>query len=158
MGIDLLIPNYLTQSGAQGSTTIDPSDYDYPTTTYAPFSDTDWWDELDRCRHGFKITRSACPVVRKKGQYNLSANYFKQDGTVIDSYYQRYQVRANTSFNVRDWLRVGENLTYAFTKDNGLSANGAEWILIRGHIVLLLRFRYMISQVISLDQSFSGTE
>lgn len=23
------IPNYLTQSGAQGSTTIDPSDYDY---------------------------------------------------------------------------------------------------------------------------------
>jgi len=62
----------------------------------------------------------------EKGQYNLSANYFKQDGTVIDSYYQRYQVRANTSFNVRDWLRVGENLTYAFTKDNGLSANGAE--------------------------------
>ena len=60
----------------------------------------------------------------EKGQYNLSANYFKQDGTVIDSYYQRYQVRANTSFNVRDWLRVGENLTYAFTKDNGLSA---EW-------------------------------
>ncbi len=62
----------------------------------------------------------------EKGQYNLSANYFKQDGTVIDSYYQRYQVRANTSFNVRDWLRVGENLTYAFTKDNGLNSSGAE--------------------------------
>ena len=32
----------------------------------------------------------------EKGTYNLSANYFKQDGTVIDTYYQRYQVRANT--------------------------------------------------------------
>lgn len=119
------IPNYLTQSGAQGSTTIDPSDYDYPTTTYAPFSDTDWWDELDRAamiqNHQIGLSGGT-----EKGQYNLSANYFKQDGTVIDSYYQRYQVRANTSFNVRDWLRVGENLTYAFTKDNGLSANGAE--------------------------------
>ena len=119
------IPNYLTQSGAQGSTTIDPSDYDYPTTTYAPFSDADWWDELDRAamiqNHQIGLSGGT-----EKGQYNLSANYFKQDGTVIDSYYQRYQVRANTSFNVRDWLRVGENLTYAFTKDNGLSANGAE--------------------------------
>ena len=40
--------------------------------------------------------------------------------------FRSYQVRANTSFNVRDWLRVGENLTYAFTKDNGLNSSGAE--------------------------------
>ncbi|WP_455622848.1 SusC/RagA family TonB-linked outer membrane protein [Parabacteroides sp.] len=119
------IPNYLTQAGADGSQNIDPSDYDYPGTTYAPFSDTNWWDEVDRAamiqNHQIGLSGGT-----EKGQYNLSANYFKQDGTVIESYYQRYQVRANTSFNVREWLRVGENMTYAFTKDNGLNANGAE--------------------------------
>lgn len=119
------IPNYLTQAGAGGRTDINPGDYNYPGTTYAPFSDTNWWDEIDRAamiqNHQVGLSGGT-----EKGQYNLSANYFKQDGTVIDSYYQRYQVRANTSFNVRDWLRVGENLTYAFTKDNGLNSSGAE--------------------------------
>ena len=119
------IPNYLTQAGAGGRTDINPGDYNYPGTTYAPFSDTNWWDEVDRAamiqNHQVGLSGGT-----EKGQYNLSANYIKQDGTVIDSYYQRYQVRANTSFNVRDWLRVGENLTYAFTKDNGLNSSGAE--------------------------------
>ena len=124
-GVRPSIPNYLTQAGAGGSQNIDPSDYNYPGTTYAPFSDTNWWDEVDRVaiiqNHQVGVSGGT-----EKGQYNLSANYFKQDGTVIDSYYQRYQVRANTSFNVRDWLRVGENMTYAFTKDNGLNSSGAE--------------------------------
>lgn len=120
-----IIPNYMTQAGANGSQNIDPGTYSYPGNTMVPFSDTDWWDEIDRVammqNHQIGVSGGT-----EKGQYNLSANYFKQDGTVIDSYYQRYQVRANTSFNVRDWLRVGENLTYAFTKDNGRNAEGAE--------------------------------
>ena len=119
------IPNYMTQAGANGSTSIDPSDYSYPGNTYAPFSDTDWWDEVDRVAM-IQNHQIGLAGGNEKGQYNLSANYFKQDGTVIESYYQRYQVRANTTFNVRDWLRVGENMTYAFTKDNGLNASGAE--------------------------------
>ena len=124
-GVRPSIPNYLTQAGAGGSQNIDPSDYNYPGTTYAPFSDTNWWDEVDRVaiiqNHQVGVSGGT-----EKGQYNLSANYFKQDGTVIDSYYQRYQVRANTSFNVRDWLRVGEYMTYAFTIDTGLTSSGAE--------------------------------
>lgn len=124
-GANPVIPNYLTQAGAGGSQNIDPSTYSYPNNTMVPFSDTDWWDEVDRValiqNHQLGLAGGT-----EKGQYNLSANYFKQDGTVIDSYYQRYQVRANTSFNVRNWLRVGENMTYAFTKDNGLNSNGTE--------------------------------
>lgn len=124
-GATPIIPNYLTQAGAGGSQTIDPGTYSYPGNTMVPFSDTDWWDEIDRValiqNHQVGLSGGT-----EKGQYNLSANYFKQDGTVIESYYQRYQVRANTSFHVRPWLRVGENMTYAFTKDNGLNASGAE--------------------------------
>ena len=120
-----IIPNYLTTTGAGGRQDISMDDYSFPNNQIVPFADTDWWDELDRValmqNHQISLAGG-----NEKGTYNLSANYFKQDGTVINSYYQRYQVRANTQFNVRDWLRVGENLTYAFTKDNGLNNNASE--------------------------------
>jgi len=119
------IPNYLTTNGAQGSTNIDPNSYSYPDNQIVPFSDTDWWDEVDRVaimqNHQVSLAGGT-----EKGQYNMSANYFDQQGTIIESYYRRYTVRANTSFNVRPWLRMGENLTYAWTKDQGLNNNSAE--------------------------------
>lgn len=124
-GAKPVIPNYLTQAGAGGSQNIDASTYSYPGNTMVPFSNTDWWDEVDRVapmqNHQVGLSGGT-----EKGQYNLSANYFDQRGTVIESYYTRYQVRANSSFNVRPWLRFGENLTYAWTKDQGLTSSGAE--------------------------------
>ncbi|MEZ7948436.1 MAG: SusC/RagA family TonB-linked outer membrane protein, partial [Macellibacteroides fermentans] len=124
-GAKPVIPNYLTQAGAGGSQNIDPNTYSYPGNTMVPFSNTDWWDEVDRVapmqNHQVGLSGGT-----DKGQYNLSANYFDQRGTVIESYYTRYQVRANSSFNVRPWLRFGENLTYAWTKDQGLTSSGAE--------------------------------
>ncbi len=119
------IPNYMTQAGSNGRQDIDPNTYSYPDNTMVPFSDTNWWDEIDRPamiqNHQVSLTGGT-----DKGQYSLSANYFHQDGTVIDTYYKRYQVRANSSFNVRPWLRIGENLTYAFIKDLGRTPNSAE--------------------------------
>ena len=56
----------------------------------------------------------------------LGLNYFDQQGTVIHSYYKRYQTRLNTSFDIRPWLRVGENLQYTWTKDQGLNNNSGE--------------------------------
>ncbi|MFW9624642.1 SusC/RagA family TonB-linked outer membrane protein, partial [Bacteroides graminisolvens] len=124
-GAKPVIPNYLTQGGANGRQDIDASTYSYPGNTMVPFSNTDWWDEVDRVapmqNHQVGLSGGT-----DKGQYNLSANYFDQRGTVIESYYTRYQVRANSSFNVRPWLRFGENLTYAWTKDQGLTSSGAE--------------------------------
>jgi len=119
------IPNYMTLSGAGGSQNIDPSQYNYPDNMMVKFSDTDWWNEVDRVapmqNHQVGLSGGT-----DKGQYSLSANYFHQDGTVIDTYYKRYQVRANSSFNVRPWLRVGQNLTYAWTKDLGRTPGSAE--------------------------------
>ncbi len=56
----------------------------------------------------------------------MGLNYFDQQGTVIESYYKRYQARVNTTFKVRPWLRFGENLSYSWTKDQGLNTNAQE--------------------------------
>ena len=118
-GKEPVIPNYLTEAGANGRQDIQPSGMD------VKFSDTDWWDEIDRPafmqNHQIGLTGGTA-----KGQYSLSANYFHQDGTVICSYFNRYSVRANSSFNLRKWFRVGENIQYSFTKDEGLNAGAAE--------------------------------
>lgn len=120
-----IIPNYMTQAGAGGSQNIDPSTYSYPNNTMVRFSDTDWWDEISRTgvvtNHQLGVSGGT-----DKGSYSISANYHHNEGTQIHTYFTRYQVRANTSFNVRSWLRMGENITYAFTKDNGLAAGSAE--------------------------------
>ncbi|MCE2616544.1 SusC/RagA family TonB-linked outer membrane protein [Phocaeicola oris] len=113
------IPNYMTEKGADGRQDIVPGPFD------AKFSDTNWWDEIDR-KALIQNHQISVAGGNEKGQYNFSANYYHQDGTVIDSYYNRYTIRANTSYNIRNWFRVGENLQYSFTKDNGLSPNGAE--------------------------------
>ena len=71
-----IIPNYMTQAGAGGRQDIDPNSYSYPDNTLAPFSDTDWWDEIDRPammqNHQISLAGGT-----EKGTYNLSANYFK---------------------------------------------------------------------------------
>lgn len=119
------IPNFMTQSGAGGSQNINPNDYKYPGTTMVPYSNTDWWEEVDQTapvqNHQVSLSGGT-----DKGQYTMSAGYFDQKGTIIESYYQRYTVRANSSYNVRPWLRFGENLTYAWTKDQGLTSESTE--------------------------------
>lgn len=60
-----------------------------------------------------------------RNAYYLSFGYLDQDGTLIDTYLKRYSVRANTVFNVKDHIRIGEN-AYLFYKENPQITNQNE--------------------------------
>ncbi|GAA4432907.1 TonB-dependent receptor [Pontibacter saemangeumensis] len=47
------------------------------------------------------------------GNYYFSANYFDQQGALMNTYFKRYTVRANSTYNVTEKIRVGENLSYS---------------------------------------------
>lgn len=123
--VNPVIPNYLTTTGAGGRQDISLDDYSFPNNQIVPYSDTDWWDAIDRVapmqNHQLTLTGGGA-----KGRYLMGLNYFNQLGTVEYSYYNRYQTRMNTSFDVRSWLRLGENLQYTWTKDVGLHNNTSE--------------------------------
>jgi TonB-linked SusC/RagA family outer membrane protein len=123
-GDHFIIPNLMTTQGAGGSQNINPADYS-PSNVMVPFSDTNWWDEIDRTApiqsHQIGIQGGS-----DKGQYSMSVGYFDQQGTVIETYYKRYTARANSSYDVRPWLRFGENFSYTWTKDLGRSPEGDE--------------------------------
>jgi TonB-linked SusC/RagA family outer membrane protein len=56
------------------------------------------------------------------GKYAISANYFKQDGILKYTKYNRYSLRANTDFK-KGRLTIGENFTFAYDERQGITNN-----------------------------------
>jgi TonB-linked SusC/RagA family outer membrane protein len=79
---------------------------------------TDWYDEI--VQDGF-IQDHQLSVVGggDKGQYSMSVGVTKQEGTVLSSFYNRYSVRANSSFTPRKHITVGQNISLAVTESQG---------------------------------------
>ena len=92
--------------------------YSYPNNAIAEFSDTNWWDEVTRVapvqNHQISISGGS-----DKGMYNMSMNVYDEQSVLKHYFYKRYSTRLNTSFDVRPWLRIGENLSFSWTKDLG---------------------------------------
>ena len=54
--------------------------------------------------------------------YLFGLDYFDQKGIVYTTGYKRYAIRANTSFTIKNKVRVGENLQVYFTNRRGVQA------------------------------------
>ena len=54
----------------------------------------------------------------EKTRYTISANYFKQDGILINSDFERYSARLNFERKINNKFRIGENLTASQIKAN----------------------------------------
>ena len=61
----------------------------------------------------------------QKGSYMYSGGYLDQQGVIVNSYYKRYNVRANNNRKINDYVEIGSNLT--FTKsENRLARTNTE--------------------------------
>jgi len=58
----------------------------------------------------------------EKTQLSLSANYFDQDGVIINSDFKRFTYRLNVDHNVSKRLRVGTSVMGSFSNNNGIEA------------------------------------
>jgi TonB-dependent starch-binding outer membrane protein SusC len=123
-GATPVLPDYITPGGAhEGDSSVNPALYnvDYSKgpiyqITRANKTGTDWFHEL------FKPAVIQSHTIGLSGggdksTYYFSFGYFNQQGTLIDTYLKRYMARMNMTFNVKDNIRVGENL-YTFYVDN----------------------------------------
>lgn len=96
----------------------DPTGMDYTKI------DTDWQDEIFDKNALIQNYYFSADGGNEKSNYMLSFNYFDQDGILMGSYYDRLTLRVNTSFQVRDWLRIGENLSYSNSHNRNVQGNG----------------------------------
>ena len=61
-----------------------------------------------------------------RSNYSISANYYSEDGILINTYTNRFNLRANSDFKIGKYIKIGENisLTRSKTRDANLSAWG----------------------------------
>ena len=128
-----ILPDYTIPTGAKnGSPAVDPALYnvDYSKgpiyqITQANKGGTNW----------FKESTQIAPITNQNltlsgggenSKYLVGFNYFNQQGTVIETYLKRYTIRANTEFNIKNKVRIGENFTASVRKRNNIT--GAEGI------------------------------
>ena len=115
---------YLTNKG--GSDNVNDSDYDFPNFMYMPYSDTNWWDAVTHENAPIQSHQLGLSGGTDKGQYNASLGYFDQQSVHKYRYYKRYSTRLNSTFNIRPWLRLGENFSFMWSKDLGRVNDGSE--------------------------------
>ena len=86
-------------------------------------ADTNWQKEVydNAWTHNLSASISN---ASDKGSYLLSANYINQDGLMTNTFYKRISVRANSTYNLNKYVRVGENLMVARWENRGADTNG----------------------------------
>jgi TonB-dependent starch-binding outer membrane protein SusC len=86
---------------------------------------TDWFHAIFKPAPNQYHTISASGA-NDKNNYYLSFGYQDQEGTEIDTYQKRYETRINTTFNISNHVRIGENvfMFYKTLPTNGFANQG----------------------------------
>ncbi|MDD3079819.1 MAG: TonB-dependent receptor [Paludibacter sp.] len=84
----------------------------YPVNFDYSSQETDWQDEVFNANAVIQNYNVSINGGNDKNNYAFSTNYFNQDGTIIGSDYERFTLRFNSSYKVRSWLKIGENLSF----------------------------------------------
>jgi len=118
-GATPVIPDYITPTAAmEGDPRVAPSQYKLYDNqiTKTNKAGTDWFHEIFKPAvipsHNLAVSQGT-----DKSTFFLSLNYFNQEGTLIETYLKRYSARINTTFNLNNKIRVGEN-AYVFYRQN----------------------------------------
>lgn len=96
-----------------------PNGFDYSAV------ETDWQDEVFKKNALIQNYHLSIDGSTEKANYSFSVSYFDQDGTIIGSNYSRLTLRANTSFQVNKWLKIGENLSFVNSEGRNAMNNNS---------------------------------
>jgi TonB-linked SusC/RagA family outer membrane protein len=124
------LPDFILPTGAmEGDPGTDPSEYfvdpfftdgsqlqEFTQIVRANKQGTDWFDEIMETAPMSK-TDLTVSGGGQNGSYLFSAGYLNQQGTLRRTFLERYSVRANTSYNVTENIRIGENLSYTLEEN-----------------------------------------
>ncbi len=80
-------------------------------------ADTDWFDEIFQVApiQNHQLTFSG---GNDNTLYNVSLSYFKQDGVVKNSSYDRIALRINNTYQMADWFKVGHNIQFSYITED----------------------------------------
>jgi TonB-linked SusC/RagA family outer membrane protein len=89
--------------------------------------DTDWYNEMIRKSASYQDYSAEIKGGSERVSYFFSGNYLKQQGSVIESDYNRYTGRLNLDAKVYNWFNAGMNLSYSRSKQNYPDQSGTSY-------------------------------
>ncbi len=94
---------------------------------------TNWFDEVFRTGQTQNYQVSISQQAEKL-RYYLSGGYTREDGTIRETAFERYNFRANIEGSVRSWLDIRANMSYSDNTSYGgiISGNGGS----RGGVII----------------------
>ncbi len=89
-----------------------------------PSADVDWVQEIF---HPAAVQNYNLSVSKgnEDGRHALSLGYFNQEGIIKYTGFDRFSVRFNSSYTIKDILTVGENFTTSYTRTREVGTNSA---------------------------------
>lgn len=159
-GSSPVIPDYIIPTGAkQGDPGTDPADYVLVVgastgnnqITRADKVGNNWYKDIFSNAPIQSHTLSASGGS-DKSTYYFSLGYYNQQGTLLETYLKRYSARMNTTFNIKNNIRVGEN-AYLFYVDNPQVTNQNE-----GNPISMAYRMPPIIPVYDIMGNFAGTQ
>ncbi len=122
-----VIPDYLFANGMSGVVgNIDRAASDAafaadPENTFLirpNLQGTNWYDEITRMapihRHSLGFSGGT-----ENGRYYFGLGAQNQSGILLNNEFARYSFRANSEWDLTDWLSIGENLQFTYRSING---------------------------------------
>jgi TonB-linked SusC/RagA family outer membrane protein len=153
------IPNYIwPNDGVNQTMTVDESTYSWPNNLIMRASPgTDWWDEVfdPSMVQDYNIGMSG---GTENSVYNVSMQYYNQDGTMKYNWMDRYSLRANTEFKFGR-LSVGENIAVSRIQNvGGIGGYGFNGNMGEGSVVNNIIKMQPIVPVYDIDGYFAGAK
>ncbi len=116
-----------------------------------------WQEQIFRTAQSHNINLTVSGQGRGM-DYSLSGSYLSQEGTIINSDYNRYGFKINFNKQVNSWLKMGTSTNISYAKSNMLKttidsqANGTEGVV---RSALMYPPVYTVDDEISKDNEFS---
>lgn len=125
-----VLPDFIVEKGstsfpaATGDPSVDPSLYNLSNYRILQTNKqgTDWFREVMQASTSTTHQLSLSGAT-DKSNYALTFNYLDNTGVLIGTYFKRYSLRVNTEFKPTSWLKIGENMQFAFSQGNNNISN-----------------------------------
>ncbi|WP_257667241.1 SusC/RagA family TonB-linked outer membrane protein [Parapedobacter tibetensis] len=126
-----------------------PAEFQYPESYLTPGSlpNNNWQDIIYRraMMQNYNLNVSGGGEI---GSYVVSGGYLRQDGVMHHTGFERYNLRANTLFNIGEALKIGANLALSATRQNNPNTEGKE---SNAHYAIVM------PPVVGIDQNTEAT-
>ena len=108
--------------------------------TDMPMANTDWLDEIFRTapiqNHQLSVSGG-----NEKALYYISGNYSKQNGIILNSWYERYSLLSKLNLNLTDRLTLSNSINLSYSDKNRIGSSGDGYGGNGGSVVRYALFR-----------------